>query len=178
MANPKNNTKEPSPASLIENNIDFKLYGLLADTSDACIRARRDELNQYGISPIEARTLFVIQRLRVPSTPAEISKHVYRGHNTVSALLTRMGKKGLIIRTRDYNRKNLWRISLTEKGSSAIDNAAKLESIHKIFTKMSKDERAVMESCLERIQLKALHQIAWNSALSSPWLAKFIMSEK
>ena len=173
MANQKTGAKKLSPASLIEGDKDFKLYGLLLDTTVACTKARKNELRQYGISPVEARALIVIQSLGVPSTPAQIRNLVYREHNTVSALLNRMEKKGLISKSRDLNRKNLWRISLTKKGCGVINGAIKIESIHKIFPDLSKEERLTIESCLERIQIKALQQIARDTALSSPWIARF-----
>ena len=57
-------------------------------------------------------------------------------------------------------------------------NVKRLTYKSKKGNEISKKERVVIESCLERIRLKASQQIAWNTALSSPWLAKFIMSEE
>jgi MarR family transcriptional regulator, transcriptional regulator for hemolysin len=171
MIKKKSNLKAAKVEKSIDDDVDFRLYGLLLDTSEACVKARGNELEAFGISTIEARTLFVLQNLGVPSTPAAIAKHVFREHNTISALISRMEKKGLISKTRDTSRKNIWRVALTAKGLKVIKQASQIASIHAFLAELSKEERVLMESCLTRIRIKALKQIARDSVMALPYVA-------
>ena len=116
---------------------DHILWLLLHQTTDTVLNAREKDLSQYGISTVESRVLFVIQANGNNVTPAEIARWTLRKNHTVSALLERMRKKGLITKVRDLDRKNVWRVSLTEKGRDAYRQSIKRESIHKILSVLS-----------------------------------------
>ena len=80
---------------------DYNLWVLLHQAKDAVFKAREKELSQYGISAMEAAALFIIQAIGDKATPAEISRWIFREHHTVTALLSRMEKKGLITKVKD-----------------------------------------------------------------------------
>ena len=108
---------------LIDN--DLILWLLLHQTKDSVLKARGEELSKFGISTAESRVLFVLNANSNNVTPAEIARWTLRKNHTVSALLDRMIKKGLITKVRDLNRKNVWRVSLTEKGRDAYRQSIK-----------------------------------------------------
>ena len=80
---------------------DYELWVLFHQTCDAMARARVAELRESGISRIQAAALFVIKTLKVPATPAEISRWLFREPHTVSGLLDRMQKQGLVRKVKD-----------------------------------------------------------------------------
>lgn len=73
---------------------DFNLWVLLQQARDAVFKAREKELNQYGITPMEAAALFTIQAIGDTATLAEIARWIFREHHTATALLNRMERKG------------------------------------------------------------------------------------
>ena len=75
-----------------------------------------------------------------------------RERHSVSTLLQRMENKGLIKRTQDRVRKNLLRISITEKGKQAYKTVTKLESVHLIESVLSTEERRQMVSNLKKLR--------------------------
>ena len=81
-----------------------------------------------------------------------MSRFLSREHPTVSALLRRMKKKGLISMKKDSRKKNMWRVSLTEKGKEAYKQSAKRESIHMAFSSLSEDDRQRLASYLENLR--------------------------
>ncbi|NQT47807.1 MAG: hypothetical protein HQ578_02395 [Chloroflexi bacterium] len=118
----------------------FNLWVLLLQTRDATYNARNYELRQYGISSRDAGALHAIHSIGEKTTPAKISRWLYRKPNTIAGLLMRMQKKGLIKRSRDLESENLIRIGMSEEGKQAYNNALKRKSIHRIFRTLSDEE--------------------------------------
>ncbi len=138
---------------------DYNLWVLLHQTTDAALRARQKELDQVGISVVEVGVLVVIQAIGEKATPAEISRRIFREPHTVSALLNRMEKKGLLRQTQDLDKRNLVRVSITEKGRQAYDKSTRRKSIYKIISSLSKEERQQLRSCLEKLRNKAFKEL-------------------
>lgn len=135
---------------------DYKLSVLLHQARDAVHKARDKELSQYGISPMDAAALFAIHAIGDKATPAEISRWIFREHQTVTALLGRMEMKGLITRTRDLDMKNMWRVTITEKGYVAYRQSTDRESIHMALSLLSENEKRGLESYLRKVRDQAL----------------------
>ena len=138
---------------------DYNLWVLLHQTTDAALRARQKELDQFDISVIEVGVLLVIQAIGEKATPSEISRRIFREPHTVSALLNRMEKKGLVRMTQDLDRKNLVRVSITQKGHQAYDKSTGRKSIYKIISSLSEEERQQLRSCLEKLRTKAFKEL-------------------
>jgi len=138
---------------------DYNLWVLLHQTTDATLRARQKELDQSGISVIEVRVLVAIQAIGERATPSEISRRVFREPHSVSALLNRMEKRGLVKKTQDLDRKNLVRVSITEKGQQAYDKSIRRKSIRRIISSLSEEERQQLRSCLEKLRNKAFKEL-------------------
>ena len=147
---------------------DFIIWALLNQAKDTLFKVRGNELNQYGISATESQVLFTINDLSGKTTPAAISRRVYREHNTVTALLGRMEKKGLISKTRDKERKNIWRIDMTEKGKDVFRQSVKMESIHRVTSILSDRELKRLETYLRKIRDNALKQLTKEEVISFP----------
>jgi len=145
--------------NLLSVDEDYNLWVLLYQTTDAVLRARQKELNQYSISVIEVGVLVVIQAIGEKATPSEISRRIFREPHSVSALLNRMEKRGLVRKTQDLDRKNLVRVSITEKGQQAYDKSTRRKSIYKIISSLSEEERRQLRSCLEKLQNKAFKEL-------------------
>ena len=75
---------------------DFYLWVLVYQVQDAIFKARGKELSQYGVTARETATMHAIHSMGGKATPAEISRWTFREHHTVTALLGRMEKKGLV----------------------------------------------------------------------------------
>ena len=154
--------------ALLTTDRDYNLWVLLHQAKDAVFKAREKELSQYGISTMEAAALFIIQAIGNKPTPAEISRWIFREHHTVTALLSRMEKKGLITKVKDPDRKNTWRVDLTEKGQNAYRQSVKRESIHAAMSPLSQNERQQFESYLKKVRDQAFKYSLSEPALPFP----------
>ena len=148
--------------------MDHTLWALLDQARHSIVKIRQEELRKYGITTREAAALQAIHILGNKVSPAEISRWVFREHHTVTALLSRMEKKGLIIKTGDAKRKNEWRIDLTQSGVDVYAQVTKRKSIRTVLSVLSKDERRVLESFLKRLLDKALYDPVCEIALPFP----------
>jgi DNA-binding MarR family transcriptional regulator len=138
-------------SAVSDSDRDFALWAMIIHARDMLFRARDNELSQYGITVVEARAIFIINLIGDNVTPAMISKIMMRGHNTVTALLTRMESKGLISRIKDPEKRNSWRIALTSKGNQAYKNSLVRQTIHEVFKVLSDEEREQLIGNLQKI---------------------------
>ena len=144
---------------------DVRLLTALDHTTIAIIRAREKELSQYGLTYMQAAVLFTIQAVGDKTTPAEISRRLFREPHSVSGLVSRMEKAGLVKKDKDLDRKNLIRVTMTDKGKEGYTQSTKRDSIRRIMSSLSKEERKLLKSYLKTLQKKALAELGMNRRL-------------
>jgi len=135
---------------------DYNLWVLMRQTRDAMTRARERELEKAGISSIQAAVLFTIQAIGPEATPAEISRRLVREPHSVSGLLSRMEKQGLIKRVRDLPKRNMVRVVMTAKGQHAYEQSTQRRAMHDIMGALTEAERKELGSYLERLRTRAM----------------------
>jgi|WetSurMetagenome_2_1015567.scaffolds.fasta_scaffold284902_2 DNA-binding MarR family transcriptional regulator len=155
-------------AIAVYSDTNYRIFALTLQVRDCLLKVRTAELANYGISAIEALALFVIDDLGDGATPAEIARKMFREHNTVMALLDRMGKKGLVTREKDRERRNLWRTSLTYQGKDICHNVMKLESIRSALAELSDSDKEDLETRLKSIRDNALKQLSTQPTIDFP----------
>ena len=74
----------------------FSLFVLLAQTKDAMLRARQVEYAPHGISNDRRALLWVIQSYGGQATPTEIGRKFFRELQSITEMLGRMEKDGLV----------------------------------------------------------------------------------
>lgn len=138
---------------------DYKLWWLIHQTRHMLSKARAKELRQYGLSGMQAAVLFAIEALGDKATPPAIARLIFRERNSVSDILSRMEKDGLLTKSKDLPGKNLVRVTLTDKGKQLYNQSAKRESVKRIMSSLSEEQRQQLRSCLEVLRGKALEEL-------------------
>jgi DNA-binding MarR family transcriptional regulator len=141
------------------SDADQDLWMFLTRTRYAIYRAREKELQRYGVTPEQVGLLFIVQSLENRATPAEIARHINRQPHTASALIDRMEGIGLVKKTRDLEKKNMVRVSLTEKGQKAYELSIKRGPIHRIMSVLNKDEKILLRKILENLNNQARQEL-------------------
>ena len=136
-----------------------ELWALLSQASNALGRVADSELNQVGISMMQAAVLVFVKNSKEPVIPAHISRWLFREPHTVSQLLMRMEKQGLVKRTKDLDRKNQLRITLTEKGEKAYQKQIEMRSIGKILSTLSPEECDKLGARLKKLRDEAVREL-------------------
>lgn len=142
--------------SMLSTDKDYNLWVLLRQTRDAMSKAREGELEKYGISSIQAAVLFTIQAIGPNATPAEISRRLVREPHSVSGLLNRMQKQGLIRRVKDLPKRNMVRVVMTQKGEEAYRQSTRRLSMHETISALTEEERNQIWNLLEKLRDRAM----------------------
>jgi len=145
----------------INNDDDYNLIAVINQTSHAWSLARTRELAKYGynLSIMRSAVLLVLQVLDNNATPTQISQWMLREPHTISALLDRMEKDGLIRRFRDMHKKNTVRVAMTEKGREAYQKSLERETFHSLMSVLSAEEREQLRNVMTKLWLRALHEV-------------------
>jgi DNA-binding MarR family transcriptional regulator len=147
--------------TIMEYDESAKFYSAEDEDQDLWLlfRAREKELQRYGVSPEQVGLLFVVQALGNKATPAALARHIIRQPHTVSALVDRMARRGLVKKVKDLDRKNLVRVVMTEKGKKTYELSTKRGPIHRIMATLNEDEKKEFREFLERLLTKARKEI-------------------
>jgi DNA-binding MarR family transcriptional regulator len=138
---------------------DYDLIGLLNQTTETIFRARQKELNQYNISTSQGAVLFITQALGEKASISEISRWLLRKPHTVSEIVSRMEKKGLIKKTKAPKRKSIIKVELTQNGLEVYQKSKKRHSFQNILSSLSLEERQQMLSYLQRLKESAVNEL-------------------
>jgi DNA-binding MarR family transcriptional regulator len=135
-----------------ENTV-LRLWLLLPRVADALALCQDLIFGKYGITTEQFRVLTCIKsrgRLR----PVDIAAILERAPNSVSMLVDRMVKAGLVRRTRDRKDRRTVFVSMTDKGKEAVEPAipAGWEFMNKLLSALSYDDQRALASMLETIK--------------------------
>ena len=148
---------------------EYYIWMLLTYIRRGMFKLREKELSQYGITPEQAGFLFCIQVIGEEATAAKISKFTIREPQSVSGMLDRMERKGLIKKVKDLDRINMIRITITDKGRQAYQQSTYRKSIHNIMSHLAVEKRAQLRSLLETLLDKVVEEMGLpNPTLPSP----------
>ena len=147
------------PVDIESDDEGLNLWLLLVQARDAVHNARHKELSKHNISLGQASMLFAISYLGDDVVPARLSPLVFRKPNTVSDIIKRMEKEGLVSTKKDTKRKNVIRVSLTKKGKQLFKLALKRESIHGIMGSLSPAEKKQLKSGLKKLRDNAFREM-------------------
>jgi DNA-binding MarR family transcriptional regulator len=131
------------------------------------IRVAEAELRALDLTMIQAAVLYWVKTSKEPPTPADLSRLLFRRPHTVSDLLDRMEKQGLVRRKRDSKRKNVSRIVLTDKGEQAYKRQKEVGAVARILSELTPEESETVLAALDKLRRKAIEEL--KSGLSAPY---------
>jgi DNA-binding MarR family transcriptional regulator len=136
-----------------QENTVVRLLLLLSRAGDALNLCLDLVVSRYGLSNEQARLLSCIKS-RGPMRPVDIATLLERAPNSVSMLVDRMVKAGLVRRTRDRKDRRGVFVSLTNKGNEAVEPAipAIWEFMNRFLSAVSYDEQRALADTLETLK--------------------------
>jgi MarR family transcriptional regulator, organic hydroperoxide resistance regulator len=136
------------------SNQDLSLWWSLRRTHEAIHKIRRMEVNPYKMSTVETGVLLIVKLSHNTVTPIEIARQLLKDTHSITQLLVRMEKRGLVKRVKDLPRKNMIRVALTPKGLSAFKQTSGTETIPKIMAVLTPNEKKQFEVILNKLREK------------------------
>jgi len=168
-----------------QENIVLRLWLLLRRVCDTLMLCQDSLFSKYGLTTEQWGVLTAI-KARGPLRPSDLAGLLERSPNTISMLVDRMVKAGLVRRTRDRKDRRVVTVSFTEKGKTAVEPAipAGWEFIHDVVSQLSDNEQRDLASSLERVKYELdsyldpemdMAEIIKNSFTNDPDLYKRMM---
>jgi DNA-binding MarR family transcriptional regulator len=142
------------------SDLDYNLWFTIRRTHEAIHTLRRAEMRKIRLSPIESGVLFVINEAKNKITPAEISRQLFKDPNSISQLLGRMEKRGLIKNIKGFRQKHMVQVKLTEKGQSAFKLSQSGSQLKKILGVLSDKEKMQLIKCFDKLRNKASEEMS------------------
>jgi len=133
----------------------LRLWLLLPRISDTLALCQDSIFSKYGITTEQWRVLACIKS-RGALRPTDLASILERSPNSLSMLLDRMVKAGLIRRKRDKKDRRTVFVSMTDKAKKVVEPAVieGWEFMHELLSPLSYDDQRALASMLETIKCK------------------------
>jgi DNA-binding MarR family transcriptional regulator len=149
------------------------LLAMFRQTHDAILKIRQKELRAFDITPEQMGALAAIRAIGPVATAAQLSKWLFRNPDSMTVLLRRLEKKGLIEKTPDTRRKNIMRLKLTKTGEKAFHSASGADQANTILDKLPARKKAQLWAILDKLRSRALETLEMDKADYSGFFEKF-----
>jgi DNA-binding MarR family transcriptional regulator len=147
------------PKREIEVSENELLWGRLFLAAKVVERAREIELSRVNVSLIQAMVLYALKLSPEPLTPSRLARMLCREPHSMSALIDRMEKQGLVEKKHDLSRKNLVRVVVTPKGEEAFQRQRSMNAVANLTSTLSKEERQALGICVDKLRVRATELI-------------------
>jgi DNA-binding MarR family transcriptional regulator len=146
MSGPTDETKQV--------DVDFPLWRLLDHTRYMIFRLREIELARFNLTPEQAFVLDIIHASGGSTTINRIVEMSQHRHNSISALVDRMARQGLLRKNRTRRDRRAFRILSTPKGEGLLGKVPR-DSILRSLDCLKSSEKKQLASLLTRLLLNA-----------------------
>ena len=126
----------------------FMLWVLIAQTRDGILRARERDYARYGISNERRAVLYMIENNGGSATPVEIARDLFRELHSITEMLKRMEKDGLIERYKG-----------TGRSKDIFNQSLHIETDERVFSVLSAKERKNLASTLFKLRSRVLEDL-------------------
>ena len=146
------------PRNFESENALLRVWLLLHRVRDALALCEDSMLAEYGITTEQFGVLASVRSRGGSLRPTDLASILERSPNSISMLVDRMVKAGLVKRTRDRVDRRVVNVALTDKGKKAVEPAvpASWEFIQKILSPVSDKDRHSLAALLETIKCECL----------------------
>ena len=155
-------------AQQIKADKDYTLLTLLLQVADIFVKVRERELLPQNLSATSADILFLVDAMGKDIIPAKITRMLLREPHSISGILKRMEINGLLKRTKNMERKNLIRITLTSKGETELKLAMKKEGVNHVLSKLTEEQRRQLKQSLTALKDAGMKELNL-SPKALPW---------
>jgi DNA-binding MarR family transcriptional regulator len=165
-----------------ENTV-LRLGILLHRVRDLLMMCEDPMFSKYGITTEQYAVLAAMKYHGGPIRVTDLALGLERSPNSVSMIVDRMVKAGLVTRKRDKGDRRVVYVTATSKGENALKLAtpAALEFVREILSPLSYEDKGTLVSLLEVVRDKTLNylnpgvdieEIRRNSVINQPDLVK------
>ncbi len=149
---------------------EYQTWFLLHEVDTGIQRSMESELKAFGISVIATGLLYILKSSDEPVTLTELSGWLFRKPHSISELVSRMAKQGLVTKTADPHKKKGVRVSITKKGDQILSEyMEEMQVIRRIMSSLSEEETQTFRACLEKIRKRVIEELVLSAQKPFPW---------
>jgi DNA-binding MarR family transcriptional regulator len=138
-------------------NLILRSWSLLHRVRDLLMRCEDESFGKYGLTSEQFAVLVTIKYIGESAKPTDIARWLARSPNSISMIVDRMVKAGLVRRVRSRGDRRVVRVIITSKGESALKPATVdgLEFIKKLMLPLSDENLSTFVRLLEMVRREA-----------------------
>jgi DNA-binding MarR family transcriptional regulator len=144
------------------NSLPIRTLLLLHRTRDMLFNLEDRVFSEFGLTAEQYTVLVAIKYFDDPVRPTDIGRWVGHKVNTVSMIVDRMVRSGLVKRIRDLPDRREVRLVITSKGEQAFKPAtpAVWDLILDIMSSLSDQDKRILVKLLEKVRDRALQHLS------------------
>jgi DNA-binding MarR family transcriptional regulator len=153
---------------------DFRLWTIFDHTQFMISRSREIELNKHKLTREQAYVLFILGRSNGSTTINEIAAITQRQHHSISTLINRMVKQGIVSKVMRASAKGKYDIHITEHGRD-VYKQVRFDSVKNTFACLSEKEKQELDrhlrhllTCAYALQGKQIDAKFYQSSFRAP----------
>ena len=143
-------------SNLRTGNKYFDTWLLLYQAHTATWKVWKRQLSGTKMDPVQTGVLFALTNRGGSSTVSELTEWVDRESNSVTGLLNRMEKGGLVERGKTHTDRRFTEVFITAKGREAYEKLFASTVITKVLPRLTDDEIDLLRECLKFIREESL----------------------
>jgi DNA-binding MarR family transcriptional regulator len=147
------NRDSPAEDTNFNPDNDHDIWVLLDQAHFAVTRSRLLELAQYNLTKEQAQVLYVLKIRGGSATMNQIASFTLRQRHSVSTLVNRMEKAGLVKKVK-VSKEKVFKVIMTKKGKDRYEGVTR-ESIEMIFSSLSAADKRKLVLYLNQLQKQA-----------------------
>jgi len=138
-------------------NLFMRAWLLLHQTYNLVLKCEDQVFTKFGLNTEQHAVLMAIKYIDDPVTPTDVAQWLDRNTNSVSLIVERMVKAGLVRRIRDLRDRRSVRLVITSNGKDILDKAtvAGWELTQEILSRLSEEEMRTLIRLLEAVREKS-----------------------
>lgn len=139
----------------------LKMWILLRQTYISVSKCEEATLAKAGLTLQQYKVLMAIKYINDPVTPTEVARWLDRNTNSISLIIDRMEKDGLVKRARDLKDRRALRLVMTQKGKDLFEQATVpgWELMKRMMSCFSEEEMQTFTHLMERLRERALEEL-------------------
>jgi len=104
-------------------NLFMRVWLLLHQTNNLVLKCEDQVFTKFGLNTEQHAVLMAIKYIDDPVTPTGVAQWLDRNTNSISLIVERMVKAGLVRRIRDLRDRRSVRLVITSNGKEILDKA-------------------------------------------------------
>jgi len=149
------------PVKFLFDEPRLKAWLLCHQTYNLVLKCEDAVFAKVGLTTQQHAVLMAIKYIQNPVTPSDVAHWLDRNTNSISLIVDRMEKQGLVKRVRDLRDRRSLRLVMTRKGKESFDQATMIGwvLIQEILSGLTAEDLVTLSDLMERIRGKAFEHI-------------------